>query len=301
MEFDIQDESGLDLDPTVLHLPATPRQRGIVSRAPEPDGPVMDREVPLPHLSEAELFRLMATGVADVAPHAIEAPRAAPQQHLAVVPQERSEFANRVVNVAIALVSLIILAPVMALVALAIKLTSAGPVFYVQTRVGMDRRRRSATAVFDRRHNDVGGRAFRIIKFRSMRVDAEQGTGAVWATRGDPRVTPVGDFLRRTRLDELPQLINVVLGDMNIVGPRPERPSIFAELRQNIESYPLRQKARPGITGWAQINRAYDSSIDDVRAKVEFDLEYLERQSVLEDLKIMARTLPVMLFKRGSC
>ena len=111
----------------------------------------------------------------------------------------------------------------------------------------------------------------------------------------------VGDFLRKTRLDELPQLINVVLGDMNIVGPRPERPSIFAELRQNIESYPLRQQARPGITGWAQINRAYDSYIDDVRAKVEFDLEYLERQSVLEDLKIMARTLPVMLFKRGAC
>jgi lipopolysaccharide/colanic/teichoic acid biosynthesis glycosyltransferase len=132
-------------------------------------------------------------------------------------------------------------------------------------------------------------------------VDAEQGTGAVWATQGDPRVTPVGAFLRKTRLDELPQLINVVLGDMNIVGPRPERPSIFAELRQNIELYPLRQQARPGITGWAQINRAYDSSIDDVRAKVEFDLEYLERQSVLEDLKIMARTLPVMLFKRGSC
>jgi lipopolysaccharide/colanic/teichoic acid biosynthesis glycosyltransferase len=251
-------------------------------------------------MGEEQLFRLMATGVADAA-----MPSAAidtqPKPILHVVPNERSELVNRAVNVAIALVSLIILSPVMALVALAIKLTSRGPVFYVQTRVGMDRRRRAATAVFDRRRNDVGGRAFRIIKFRSMRVDAEQVTGAVWATREDPRVTPVGRFLRKTRLDELPQLINVVLGDMNIVGPRPERPSIFAELRQNIVSYPLRQQARPGITGWAQINRAYDSSIDDVRAKVEFDLEYLERQSVLEDLKIMARTLPVMLFKRGSC
>jgi lipopolysaccharide/colanic/teichoic acid biosynthesis glycosyltransferase len=251
-------------------------------------------------MGEAQLFRLMATGVVDT-PEPFAAPEPQPQPRLHVIPNPRSEFANRAVNMAIALVSLIILAPVMALVALAVRLTSRGPVFYVQTRVGMDRRRREATAVFDRRRNDVGGRAFRIIKFRSMRVDAEQGTGAVWATRGDPRVTPVGGFLRKTRLDELPQLINVIRGDMNIVGPRPERPSIFAELRQNIESYPLRQRARPGITGWAQINQAYDSSIDDVRAKVEFDLEYLERQSVLEDLKIMARTLPVMIFKRGSC
>ena len=258
-------------------------------------------EVPLPRMEEAQLFRLMATGVADAAAPFATTVESHVATHLHVVPNERSEFANRAVNVVVAALSLVILAPMMALVALAIKLTSRGPVFYVQTRVGMDRRRRAATAVFDRRHSNVGGRAFRIIKFRSMRVDAEQGTGAVWATRSDPRVTPVGEFLRKTRLDELPQLINVVLGDMNIVGPRPERPSIFAELRQNIESYPLRQQARPGITGWAQINRAYDSSIDDVRAKVEFDLEYLERQSVLEDLKIMARTLPVMLFKRGSC
>ena len=301
MDFDTHDISGLDLDPTVLNIPVAPRPHGIISRAPELGGGVLDREVPLPRLSESELFRLMATGIADAAPSEAARPRPSLAPQFQALPHERSEFANRVVNVAIALFSLFFLAPVMALVALAIKLTSRGPVFYVQTRVGMDRRRRSATAVFDRRHKDVGGQAFRIIKFRSMRVDAEQGTGAVWATKGDPRVTPVGDFLRKTRLDELPQLINVVLGDMNIVGPRPERPSIFAELRQNIESYPLRQKARPGITGWAQINRAYDSSIDDVRAKVEFDLEYLERQSVLEDLKIMARTLPVMLFKRGSC
>jgi lipopolysaccharide/colanic/teichoic acid biosynthesis glycosyltransferase len=217
-----------------------------------------------------------------------------------VVPRKRSEVANRVVNVAIAIVALVFLAPLMALIALAVKLTSPGPVFYIQTRVGQDRRRRDATAVFDRRENDMGGRTFDIIKFRSMRVDAEKGTGAVWATRNDPRVTSVGRFLRMTRLDELPQLFNVVRGDMNIVGPRPERPSIFAQLRQNIDVYPLRQRARPGITGWAQINQAYDTSIDDVRTKVQFDLEYLERQSVMEDLKIMARTLPVMLFKRGA-
>ena len=301
MEFNQQYVSGLDTEPTVIDLPNVSRTRGIVPRAPSLAEGMLDCEVPLPRMEEAQLFRLMATGVADAAAPFATTVESHVATHLHVVPNERSEFANRAVNVVVAALSLVILAPMMALVALAIKLTSRGPVFYVQTRVGMDRRRRAATAVFDRRHSNVGGRAFRIIKFRSMRVDAEQGTGAVWATRSDPRVTPVGEFLRKTRLDELPQLINVVLGDMNIVGPRPERPSIFAELRQNIESYPLRQQARPGITGWAQINRAYDSSIDDVRAKVEFDLEYLERQSVLEDLKIMARTLPVMLFKRGSC
>jgi lipopolysaccharide/colanic/teichoic acid biosynthesis glycosyltransferase len=300
MEYNQHDTNRLDSEPTVLDFPTVAKTRGIISRAPGLGDGVLDCEVPLPHMGEAELFRLMATGVGAAATPSLSAEPATVTQ-LHVVPNERSEFANRALNVVIALVSLVLLAPVMALVALAIKLTSAGPVFYVQTRVGIDRRRREATAVFDRRRNNVGGRAFRIIKFRSMRVDAEHGTGAVWAKPGDSRVTPVGDFLRKTRLDELPQLINVVLGDMNIVGPRPERPSIFAELRENIASYPLRQQARPGITGWAQINRAYDSSIDDVRAKVEFDLEYLERQSVLEDLKIMARTLPVMLFKRGSC
>ncbi len=217
-----------------------------------------------------------------------------------VVPAKRSEFLNRLLNVLIALMALVILAPVMLLIALAIKLTSQGRVFYVQDRVGVDRRRRAVQPGQDRRRANVGGRPFRILKFRSMRNDAEAGTGAVWAKKQDPRVTPVGNFLRTTRLDELPQLINVVLGDMNIVGPRPERPSIFAELRQNIDGYQLRQQARPGITGWAQINHSYDTSIEDVRVKIQLDLEYLARQSLAEDLKIMMRTLPVMIFKRGA-
>ncbi len=281
----------------LLPIPARLKAQPASQRAPLPDG-VMDREVPLPRMGDAELFRLMATGFADSCLATAPAPAPA-EPRLALVPNDRSEFANRAVNVMIAMVSLVFLAPVMALVALAIKLTSPGPVFYVQTRVGLDRRRGSAAAGTERRQSNAGGRAFRMLKFRSMRVDAEQGTGPVWAKKGDPRVTSIGEFLRKTRLDELPQLINVVLGDMNIVGPRPERPSIFAQMRQNIDLYPLRQRARPGITGWAQINRAYDSSIDDVRAKVQLDLEYLARQSVLEDLKIMARTVRVMVLKRG--
>src|SRR4051812_28697135 len=132
-----------------------------------------------------------------------------------------------------------------------------------------------------------------------MRVDAEQN-GAVWAQQSDPRVTPIGRLLRQYRLDELPQLFNVIRGDMNIVGPRPERPTIFAELRTRIADYPVRQRARPGITGLAQVSNAYDANLDDVRAKVRYDLEYLERQSLLEDIRIMLRTVPVMLFKRGG-
>lgn len=260
--------------------------------APAPRARTSDVEVPA--LTKVELLRLMASSAADPS---LGAESKAPQ----VVARKRSEILNRAVNVTIAAVALVLLSPILLLIAVAVKLTSRGPILYVQTRVGQDRRRRTTNAVFDRRQADVGGREFRILKFRSMRTDAETGTGAVWATQNDPRVTPIGRFLRKTRLDEVPQLLNVIRGDMNIVGPRPERPSIFAELRQNIQEYPLRQQARPGITGWAQINRAYDASIDDVRAKVAFDLEYLERQSIVEDLKIMVRTLPVMIFNRGAC
>jgi lipopolysaccharide/colanic/teichoic acid biosynthesis glycosyltransferase len=216
------------------------------------------------------------------------------------VPRSRSEIANRAVNVALAVVALAVLSPLMLLIACAIRLTSSGPVLYVQTRVGMNRRRRDTQALYDRRETDAGGLVFTIFKFRTMRTDAEKVSGAVWAAQNDPRVTPIGRFLRLYRLDELPQLFNVILGDMNIVGPRPERPTIFAELRKRIAEYPVRQRARPGITGWAQINNAYDASLEDVRKKVQFDLEYLERQSLTEDLRIMLRTVPVMLFKQGG-
>ena len=195
-------------------------------------------------------------------------------------PQRRSEVINRLVNIALAALALIILSPIFLLVALAVWLTSRGPVIYVQERVGIDRRARLTLAMYDRRAADVGGCVFEIYKFRTMRVDAELHSGAVWATKNDPRVTRVGRFLRRTRLDELPQLFNVLRGDMNIVGPRPERPTIFVNLRENIAEYPLRQKAKPGITGLAQINHDYDQSLEDVRTKVSYDLKYLQRQSL---------------------
>jgi lipopolysaccharide/colanic/teichoic acid biosynthesis glycosyltransferase len=217
-----------------------------------------------------------------------------------VVPDMRSERATRLVNVAFAAVALILLAPLFLVIAILIKATSPGPVFYLQPRVGLDRRSRRDHARYDRRSRDLGGRIFRIYKFRSMRVDAERESGAVWAAKGDAPVTPIRRFLRRSRLDQLPQLNNVVHGHMNIVGPRPERPSIFARLREDIREYPKRQLARPGITGLAQISQSYDSCLDDVRRKVGYDLQYLERRSVAEDLRIMARTVPVMLFHRGG-
>ena len=210
-----------------------------------------------------------------------------------------SERAINAINVTIAATALLLLSPLLVLVAIAIKLTSPGPIFYMQSRVGIDRRRRGSTEFYDRRMQDLGGRIFTIYKFRSMTVDSER-SGAVWAAKQDARVTPIGRIIRKTRIDELPQLINVVKGDMNIVGPRPERPSIFVRLRGEIDQYQARQQAKPGITGWAQINNPYDTCLDDVRKKVALDLQYLERRCVAEDLKIMAMTLPVMIFRKGG-
>jgi lipopolysaccharide/colanic/teichoic acid biosynthesis glycosyltransferase len=222
--------------------------------------------------------------------------------HPDIVPREQSEKLSRAMNVAIAGTALVLSAPVLLAAAIAVKITSPGPIFYAQTRVGEDRRwrYRGQASSYDRRAQDLGGRAFLIYKLRTMRVNAEARTGAVWATQGDPRITPIGRFLRKCRVDELPQLINVIKGDMNIVGPRPERPGIFRTLREDVAGYEMRQRAKPGITGWAQINHNYDMCLDDVRTKVRYDLEYLQRRGVMEDLRIMARTIPVMLFRKGA-
>jgi lipopolysaccharide/colanic/teichoic acid biosynthesis glycosyltransferase len=210
------------------------------------------------------------------------------------------EWPTRGLNFILALLAIIALLPVFVLVAVLVKLTSRGPVFYLQERVGLDRRGPGPGPHNHRRTRDLGGAPFTIYKFRTMQVDAERQSGAVWASQQDPRVTPVGRVLRQYRLDELPQLFNVLRGEMNIVGPRPERPTIFAELRGHIAEYPLRQRAKPGITGLAQINHHYDRSLDDVRTKVSYDLEYIRRQSLREDLRIMLKTIPVILLRRGG-
>jgi len=209
------------------------------------------------------------------------------------------EGSRRLLNIAVAGAGLLLAAPVMLVIAALVKLTSRGPIFFTQTRVGLDRRGVARIDQPGRRWLDGGGKPFTIFKFRTMHGNGAGGV-AVWARRDDPRVTGVGRLLRQYRLDELPQLLNVIRGDMNVVGPRPEQPAIFADLRHRIEGYERRQRVRPGITGWAQIHQSYDRSIEDVRRKVKFDLEYLERQSLAVDLKIMLRTVPVMLLRRGA-
>jgi len=208
------------------------------------------------------------------------------------------EGPRRLLNVGVAFVSLVAGIPLMAAIAALIKLTSPGPAMYNQRRVGIDRRRNGELGPPGKRQIDLGGQIFTMYKFRTMHANGDEPE--VWARPDDPRVTPLGRLLRRFRLDEMPQLFNVLLGDMNIVGPRPEQPTIFAELREVIDGYPERQRLRPGITGLAQVTRPYDTSIEDVRRKLALDLEYARRQSVFEDLKILIKTPFVMLFKRGS-
>jgi lipopolysaccharide/colanic/teichoic acid biosynthesis glycosyltransferase len=285
-DFQLSAVGGLRADlPVAMPLPARTSGELRISRTSGGASRVLvDDERPIPVLRHAD------------GASRISGSHAAPR----VVPRSRSAIANRALNVAIAGVAILVLAPVFVLVAILVRLTSPGPILYTQTRVGIDRRSRRALALYDRRARDAGGSVFTMYKFRSMRVDAEGSSGAVWAIPNDPRATPVGRILRKTRLDELPQLFNVLKGDMNIVGPRPERPTIVAQLRKDISEYGLRHRAKPGITGLAQINHAYDQSLDDVRQKVRYDLEYLRRQSVAEDVRIMLKTVPVMLFKRGG-
>ena len=197
----------------------------------------------------------------------------------------RSRLADglrRTLSLAAALVLVVLFAPLALLAALAIRLDSPGPVLYRQTRVGR------------------GGRIFTLNKFRTMRADAEAGTGAVWAKDRDPRVTRVGAFLRRSRLDELPQLVNVLLGDMDLVGPRPERPEFVAALRDQIPFFDVRALVRPGLTGWAQICYRYGASLEDARHKLGFDLYYVKHASPLLDAIVLFHTAKVVLTGRGA-
>jgi sugar transferase (PEP-CTERM system associated) len=189
---------------------------------------------------------------------------------------------KRACDILIAAVGLLATSWALLLSAIAIKLSSPGPVFYHQRRVGRD------------------GRTFMIHKLRSMRTDAEAHTGAVWSTAGDPRVTAVGRLLRRTRLDELPQLWNILLGDMSFVGPRPERPEFVADLTEQIPFYGQRHVVRPGLTGWAQVRHSYGSTVEDALQKLQFDLFYIKNLSLAFDLFIAIETLKTVLVRRGS-
>lgn len=188
---------------------------------------------------------------------------------------------KRLTDIFASLFILFFSSPLWVLISIAIKLDSPGPVVYSQERVGKD------------------GKLFKMHKFRSMRSDAEKESGPVWAPKNDNRVTKVGRFLRNSRLDEIPQFINVLDGDMSLVGPRPERPYFVDKLSKEIPLYHRRLKVRPGITGWAQIKQGYDRTIDDVRSKVRYDLFYIENMSFRMDIKIILYTFYVMLMGKG--
>ena len=162
------------------------------------------------------------------------------------------------------------------------KLTSRGPALFAQTRVGR------------------WGREFTIYKFRTMRVDAEKETGPVWATQDDPRVTKIGKFLRKTRLDEIPQLFNVIRGDMSLIGPRPERPHFVRNLSKTIPYYDARHAVRPGLTGWAQVRYQYGSDDEDARNKLSYELYYILHRSTVFYFAVLLETVKVVLFQRGS-
>ena len=189
---------------------------------------------------------------------------------------------KRAGEAAVAGLLLVLTSPLAALTALAVRLTSPGPVLYRQTRVGLS------------------GKEFELMKWRTMRADAEKASGPVWATgENDPRVTRLGRFMRKVRLDEVPQLWNVLKGDMSFVGPRPERPHFVQKLRQVIPYYDERHSVRPGITGWAQVKFPYGSTIEDAEEKFEFDLYYVKHMSLLLDIAIVLETAKVMLLGRG--
>ncbi|MCI0511603.1 sugar transferase [candidate division KSB1 bacterium] len=189
---------------------------------------------------------------------------------------------KRFIDIFFALMIIIGFFPIWLLISMLIKLTSRGPVFFRQKRVGKE------------------GRVFKVFKFRSMYLDAEKHTGPVWASKQDPRITPIGRFIRKTRIDEIPQFINVLTGDMSLVGPRPERPYFVDKLKGHVPLYTRRLKIKPGITGWAQIKGEYDSSIEGVKKKLEFDLFYLENMSLRMDLKIIFNTIIIMLRGKGQ-
>jgi len=192
------------------------------------------------------------------------------------------DLLKRVADLCLALVMLLVLWPVMLITAIAVRMNSEGPALFQQERVGRD------------------GRPFTLLKFRSMYIDAEKRTGPVWATEDDPRITSVGKFIRRTRLDELPQLVNVLTGSMSLVGPRPEREVFVEELAEKIPYFRQRHIVKPGLTGWAQINYPYGNTVEDALQKLQFDLFYIKYQSFLFDLSILFNTIKMVILRKGT-
>lgn len=201
-----------------------------------------------------------------------------------VMPQLMPEWEKkmkRLLDIIASFIILIISFPVVLATSIAIRIDSPGPIFFRQERSGLN------------------GKVFRMVKFRSMRADAEKVSGPMWSTKGDPRITRVGKFIRKVRIDEIPQMYNVLKGEMSLVGPRPERPFFVEKLSQEIPLYKRRLKVRPGVTGWAQVKHKYDEDVEDVKVKLRYDLFYIENISLRMDIKILLRTIFVVLLGKG--
>lgn len=229
---------------------------------------------------------------------------------------QATRFGKRVADIVMAVTLLILLSPIMLITAIAVKLTSPGPIIFRQTRVGLNLRKASERRLRingeppdetgerrepgrDRRKVHAYGKEFTLYKFRTMRNDAEKN-GAQFAVKGDPRVTSIGRIMRKTRLDELPQLWNVLRGEMTMVGPRPERPVFIEKLSIEVPGYLDRLGLKPGLTGLAQIENGYDNDIESFRRKVKYDLLYLQNCSLWNDFKILLRTIRVVLSGSGA-
>jgi len=217
---------------------------------------------------------------------------------------------KRLLDVVLSSVALMILSPLMLIAALVVKVTSPGDVLFVQERVGLNRRttdrrrsrsyRGSNRRDKDRRFAVSFGKPFRMYKFRTMVADAEKGV-PVWAQKNDSRITPVGALMRRTRIDELPQFVNVLRGDMSIVGPRPERAFFIAQIEKELPEFQDRLRTKPGITGLAQVELGYTNTVDGMHDKLGYDLQYIKDLKPQSDLKILFKTVSVVLTGKGAC
>ncbi|MBN1211258.1 MAG: sugar transferase [candidate division Zixibacteria bacterium] len=250
------------------------------------------------------LFVLFSTFYIFAVPEALTRP-----EHLKVM---FNNAVKRSIDILGAVVGLILALPFMIILPILIKLDSPGPIFYTQLRVGVNRRKNdrryhqkvgiaSEQRDRDRRRENYHGKPFDVIKFRTMVSDAEKKSGPVWATKNDPRITRLGSFMRKTRLDEIPQFINILKGDMSLVGPRPERPNFVKDLSTKVDDYTSRLDVKPGLTGLAQIENGYDSSIASVARKVKYDLQYIKNWTIFYDIKIILKTFVVVFTGKGAC
>jgi lipopolysaccharide/colanic/teichoic acid biosynthesis glycosyltransferase len=287
-----------------------PRERFMSASAL--DDPLIEREPPSPELSD--VFDHFVVDDAQSLPEWLTRLRLQRPRRSVRCLTWSTRFAKRLMDIVISSLLLLVLSPVMLLVAVAVWLTSPGPIIFRQERVGLNRRDKRR----DRRSNQVGtppdggerrcrnrrqsscyGKPFTLYKFRTMRVDAEKA-GPQFAVKNDTRVTPIGRFLRRTRLDELPQLWNVLKGEMSLVGPRPERPVFIEQLSQEIPNYLDRLGLKPGLTGLAQVINGYDNNVESFKRKVTLDLLYLQNCCLWNDLKILIRTIGVVVSGQGA-